>query len=119
MPNETQGRVDSNPAENFGDYKGVGNPNWVKGMPSPNPGGKPKKIVAIEKMLDEHHRDVDKLRRTYAKLRKAAHAEMDAGKNEGFTKLYLERIQGPVRELQADLTDAPKEVINWIAENLA
>lgn len=91
---------------------------WLPGV-SPNPGGRPKKIVAIEKMLDEHHRDVDKLKRTYAKLRKAAHAEMDAGKNEGFTKLYLERIQGPVREIQADLDGAPKEVINWIVENLA
>jgi hypothetical protein len=96
-----------------------------------NPGGRPKKLVEIERMLDAEHRTVENLRAVYAKLRELAVEGTDEPKfhegsvcgyvrryNSAFMELYLNRVQGPVREIKADLTDAPPEVVEWLAEHL-
>jgi hypothetical protein len=33
-------------------------------------------------------------------------------------KVWLDRVLGPVREDQIDLSDAPDEVLKWLTENL-
>jgi hypothetical protein len=101
-----------------------GNPNWIKGGPSPNPGGKPRKLVEIEKMLDEEFRDVASTRENYRVLRKLA---LQGAENEMFTPTgapytkttfhpaYMEqlfnRLYGPIREVPVDLTDATDEFL--------
>lgn len=37
-----------------------GNPNWVKGGPSPNPGGRPKAATALKQALEALAEDADK-----------------------------------------------------------
>lgn len=102
-----------------------GNPSWVKGGPSPNPGGKPRKLVEIEKMLDEEFRDVASTRENYQVLRKLA---LQGAQNDVFDKdgavcgqkttyhpAYMEqlfnRLYGPVREVPIDLKDANEEFL--------
>lgn len=84
-------------------------------------------------MLDAEFRTVEDMRRAFTRLRALAMGELVEilDKKTGevirvelkaapeFMKMYLERLMGPVRELQVELTDAPKEVVNWIAENLS
>lgn len=91
--------------------------HWLPGQ-SANAGGRRKSTREIEAMLDAEHRTVPKMRITYRKLRKAAHAELESGQNQGFTKLYLERVQGPVKDLDVDLSDAPTEALNYLREKL-
>ena len=104
-----------------------------KGFPpgvSGNPGGRPKKLVEIERMLDAEHRTVENMREVYAKLRELAvngtlepkfHGPLVVGEvrkyHAAFMELYLNRVQGPVRD-HIDLADAPDEVIAWIEEHL-
>jgi hypothetical protein len=109
-----------------------GNPNWVKGAGSPNPGGKPKKLVEIEAMLDAEHRTVANMKEVFAQLRAMATENVitrwtdKEGKehesirqpNPAFMALYLDRVLGPVKELKIDLTDAPEEVLTYLAEKL-
>lgn len=64
-----------------------------------NPGGRPKVLRDMEAMLDAEHRTLKKLRTSYRALRKAHLVECRTSNNQGFTKLYFDRIQGPVREL--------------------
>ena len=98
---------------------------------SGNPGGRPRKLVEIERMLDAEHRTAENLRAVYAKLRELAVDGVEEPKywegsvcgyvrryNSAFMELYLNRVQGPVREIKADLTDAPPEVVEWLAEHL-
>ncbi len=75
---------------------------WLPGH-SANPGGIRKRTAEIERMLDEDFRSVAKMRFVYRKLRRAALRELEDGKNEGFTKLLLERLQGPVKEAAVNL----------------
>jgi hypothetical protein len=116
--------IDSNRAEK----RGPGNPAWVKGGTSPNPGGRPKKLVEIERMLDDEHRTVENMSRTFDKLRSLATEdrvrtvitkkgdaiEIVTPPDPAFMRLYLERVMGPVRDLEPDLSDAPDEVINYL-----
>lgn len=108
-----------------------GNPDWVKGGPSPNPGGKPRKLREIEAMLDAEHRTVANMRDVFARLKALALGEVaEVTDKDGnvvgvelkadarFMQLYLERTLGPVRELKVDLTDAPDEVVAYLAEKL-
>ena len=109
-----------------------GNPAMVKGGPSLNPGGRPKKLVEIEKMLDEEHRNVASVKEVFAQLKAMATenvisrwTDKDGGEHESirqpnpaFMAMYLDRILGPVKELKIDLADAPEEVVTWLAENL-
>lgn len=71
----------------------------LPGFGSLHPGGRPKSLQAMEAMLDAEHRTLAKLRTSYRVLRKAHLVECRTGDNKGFTKLYFDRIQGPVREL--------------------
>ena len=110
-----------------------GNPAMVKGAPSLNPGGRPKKLVEIEKMLDAEHRTVANVKEVFAQLRAMATenvisrwTDKDGGEHESirqpnpaFMAMYLDRILGPVKDLALDLTDAPEGVLRWVADNLA
>src|ERR1043166_4265183 len=85
---------------------------------SGNPGGERKALRAIQAMLDSEHRDVEKMRETFALIRKVAHGveEPVYYKGEivghvlkydgGWMELYLNRVLGPVKDLKVDLTDA-------------
>ena len=97
-----------------------------------NPGGRPKKLVEIERMLDEEHRNVASVKEVFAQLKAMATenvisrwTDKDGGEHESirqpnpaFMAMYLDRILGPVKELKLDLADAPEEVVTWLAENL-
>jgi hypothetical protein len=97
---------------------------------SGNPGGRPRKLVEIERMLDAEHRTVEKMRETFALLRQVAHGVKEAvrykGKVVGYVMkydgawmtLYLNRVLGPLRELQIDLSDAPDDVLAWVEQHL-
>jgi len=109
-----------------------GNPAMVKGGPSLNPGGRPKKLVEIERMLDAEHRTPDNMREVFTRLKELAMEDMITAHtdekgvehitrrppNPAFMALYLDRILGPVKELKIDLTDAPDEVVAYLAEKL-
>lgn len=81
-------------------------------------------------MLDAEHRTVEQMRETFALIRKIAHGVEKPVFYQGvvcgyvmvydgaWMDLYLNRIIGPVKELKVDLTDAPEDVVKWIAENL-
>lgn len=106
-----------------------GNPAMVKGGPSLNPGGKPKKLVEIERMLNDEHRTVANMKEVFAQLRAMATenvisrwTDKDGGTHESvrqpnpqFMAMYLERILGPVKPIELDLTDAPPEALKWLA----
>lgn len=113
--------VDSNGSE-----KRRGNPNWVEGGPSPNPGGKPKKLVEIEKMLDAEFRDIASTRENYQVLRKLALQGFTndvydkegavCGEKTTYHPAYMEqlfnRLYGPVKELeQIDLSGVSPEAL--------
>lgn len=104
----------------------------VKGGPSLNPSGRPKKLVEIERMLDAEHRTPDNMREVFTRLKELAMEDMITAHtdekgvehitrrppNPAFMALYLDRILGPVKELKIDLTDAPDEVVAYLAEKL-
>lgn len=81
-------------------------------------------------MLDAEHRTVEQMRETFALIRRVAHGVEEPVYYKGvvvgtvikydgaWMELYLNRIIGPVKELKVDLTDAPEDVVRWLAENL-
>jgi hypothetical protein len=88
---------------------------WQPGV-SPNPGGRPRKIVEIERMLDEQHRNVENMRRVFERLRELAlddvtrtfmdrkgdvHVQAEPP-DPAFMRLYLERVLGPVKDVSDD-----------------
>jgi hypothetical protein len=94
-----------------------------------NPGGRPKKLREIEAMLDAEHRTVANMRGVFTRLKALAMGEVvtamvPGGDGEmelkidahpGFMKLYLERVIGPVKDVEEiDLSDAPPEVIDYL-----
>ena len=97
-----------------------------------NPGGKPKALREIEAMLDAEHRTVANMKEVMAQLRAMATENVitrwtdKEGKehesirqpNPAFMALYLDRVLGPVKELKIDLSDAPDEVVAYLAEKL-
>jgi hypothetical protein len=106
-------------------------------VPGPDPrrgkeGGRPPKLREIEKMLDAEHRTVDNMKEVFAQLKAMAtenvisrwvdkdgqEHESIRQPNPAFMALYLDRILGPVKELKIDLTDAPDEVVAYLAEKL-
>ena len=109
-----------------------GNPAMFKGGPSLNPGGRPKKLVEIERMLDAEHRTPDNMREVFTRLKELAMEDMITAHtdekgvehvtrrppNPAFMSLYLERTLGPVKDLDIDLSDAPVEVVRWWAEKV-
>jgi hypothetical protein len=122
----------SNPIDNIPSEKRRGNPSWVEGGPSPNPGGKPKKLREIEAMLDAEFRDVASVREMFTVLRKLA---LQGFTNDVFDKegsrvgekttyhpAYMEqlfnRLLGPVKDLEIDLSDAPIEALTYLRDKL-
>lgn len=91
-----------------------------------NPGGRPKRLREIEAMLDAEHRTVDNMRQVYNRLKFLALGEpvevlfkgtvvnIKLEADPAFMKLYLERVIGPVKELEVDLSDAPPEVLEYL-----
>jgi len=84
---------------------------------SGNPGGRPKVLVELETVLNEHP-TIEAVHAIFAKLRRLAMAG-----DVRAAKVYLDRVMGPVRPVgyvitQDDLVNAPDEVIRWLAENL-
>lgn len=105
----------------------------VRGGPSLNPGGRPKKLVEIEKMLDEEHRTLANVKEVFAQLRALATenvitrwTDKDGNEHESirqpnpqFMAMYLERILGPVKELKVDMSDWPDEMVAFFADKVA
>ena len=97
-----------------------------------NAGGRPKSIREVEAMLDAEHRSVDKMRETFALVRKVAHGVDEPVFYQGavcgtvrkydgkWMELYLLRVLGPVRDVDAAevFKDAPPEVLKWAVDNL-
>lgn len=95
-----------------------------------NAGGRPKSIREVEKMLDAEHRNPEKMRETFDLIRKVAHGvdEPVYYRGEvcghirkyqgGWMELYLNRVLGPIRDIEVDLEDAPPEVVEWLRENI-
>src|SRR5215831_12567531 len=120
--------ADSNKPEQPKRPRGPGRP-FQPGQ-SGNPGGKPKKLREIEAMLDAEHRDPEKMRETFALIRQVAHGVDEPVLYKGevcghvrkyesaWMQLYLDRVLGPVKDIDVDLTDAPDEVVKWWAENV-
>ncbi len=77
-----------------------------------NPGGKPKALREIEAMLNKEHRNVAKMREVFDTIRMLA-LRGEKG-DSGYAKLYLERILGPVKDIEIDLSDAPPEVVAFL-----
>jgi hypothetical protein len=95
---------------------------------SGNPGGVPKWRREIEQMLNDEHRTPEQMRETFALIRKVAHGveEPVYYKGEvcgaimkydgGWMQMYLDRVLGPVRDTDIDLSNAPDSVVRWWAE---
>ncbi len=95
-------------------------------------GGRPPKLREIEAMLDAEHRNVASVKEVFAQLKAMAteavitrHTDKEGNTTESirqpnpaFMALYLDRILGPVKELKIDLSDAPDEVVAYLAEKL-
>jgi hypothetical protein len=95
-----------------------------------NPGGRPKVLREIEAMLDTEHRNVPNMREVFCRLKALAMGEVvsvmvPGGDGEtmielkadpAFMKLYLERVLGPVKDLEIDMSDWPDEVVKWWSE---
>jgi hypothetical protein len=91
-------------------------------------GGRTNRLAEIQRMLDDEHRTVENLRETYGILRQVAHGVDEPVYYKGevcghvrkydsaFMALYLNRIQGPIKELisEDDLADAPDAVVEWL-----
>lgn len=82
---------------------------------SGNPGGRPKALREIEAMLNAEHRTVANMREVFNTLKLLA-LRGEKG-DSGYAKLYLERVLGPVKDLDdLDdlLRDAPPEAIEFL-----
>jgi hypothetical protein len=77
-----------------------------------NPGGRPKALREIEAMLNREHRNVANMKLVFDTIRMLA-LRGEKG-DSGYAKLYLERVLGPVKDIDIDLTDAPPEVIEFL-----
>ena len=98
---------------------------------SGNPGGRPKKLVEIEAMLDAEHRTVANMRDVFKRLKALALGELvevtdkegnvigvDLRADPRFMDLYLQRVLGPVKELKVDMSDWPDEMVAFFAEKV-
>lgn len=81
-------------------------------------------------MLDQEHRTPQNMRAVFDRLRQLATedrvsvfmskkgqpVESVTPPDPAFMRLYLERVLGPVKDLEPDLADAPEAVLRWYAE---
>lgn len=99
-------------------------------------GGRPKRLREIEQMLNKEHRNLEKMRELFARLRSLAMGEpilipvmtasgemTVAAKLEAdpaFMKLYLERTLGKAKVFEDDIdfSDAPAEFLEYIKSKL-
>jgi hypothetical protein len=80
-----------------------------------NPGGRPKALKDIERMLNDRHRTAENMRGVFDQLLVLA-VRGEKG-DAAYMKLYLERVLGPVKDLDdLDdlLKDAPPEAIEFL-----
>ena len=63
-------------------------------------------------MLNAEHRTVANMREVFRTVKELA-LRGEKG-DSGYLKLYLERVLGPVKDIEIDLTDAPPEVISYL-----
>lgn len=96
-----------------------------------------KRLREMERMLNAEHRNVEKSKELYTRLRALALGEVIVvpycGPNgdielkatltadPAFMKLYLDRVYGPVKPLEdesLDLSDAPTETIEYLRVKL-
>jgi hypothetical protein len=109
-----------------------------KGRPFPkgvsgNPGGRPRKLVEIEAMLDAEFRTVESVREAMTVLRKLAvqgirkdvyfRGDVVGQQDEynaAFMALYLDRVLGPVKEpvSASDLSELSDETLSELREKL-
>jgi len=95
-------------------------------------GSRPKRIREFEALLNKEHRNMDKMRELFNRLRALAmgdivlvpvctaegtievKAELHA--DARFMQLYLDRLLGPAKAFEDDfdLSDAPSEVIEYL-----
>lgn len=101
-------------------------------------GGRPRKLRDIEKMLNKEHRNLEKMREVFERLRALAMGEVvtvqhfDANNCEvvtevkleadaRFMQLYLDRVLGKVRSVEEetpDFSDAPLQVLEYLLNKL-
>ncbi len=97
-----------------------------------NPGGRPKKLRELEKLLNTEHRNIPMMREVFNRLRALAMGEpiivpfvgpdgevkleCQLKADARFMQLYLDRIMGPAKAFDdsIDLSDAPDEVLQWL-----
>jgi transcriptional/translational regulatory protein YebC/TACO1 len=98
---------------------------WLPGA-SPNPGGRPRRLVEVEAMLDAEFRDVASIREAFTVLRKLAlqGATNDVFDKEGnvcgekttyhpaYMQMLFDRLLGPVKDLDVDLTGVSPEALS-------
>lgn len=104
---------------------------WLPGA-SPNPGGRPKKLVEMERALDDELRTPEQIRETLRALKRLA---LEGVTNDVFSKdgmllgtkttyspaymeMLLNRTLGPVKEAPIDLSDVPEEELVTLREKL-
>jgi hypothetical protein len=87
---------------------------FAPGAPSANPGGRPKRLVEIEAMLNEHQRTPERVKQALdAAFLYGIRGEKGDAK---YLDMWFNRVLGPVKELIPEdwLADAPPAVLDWL-----
>jgi len=103
--------------------------------PRRNPGGRPRKLRDLQRMLNQEHRTIENMREVLTRLRALALGEIitvpyldpdgmtyqlkaELQADARFMQLYLDVVMGPKRGFDdsdsMDLSDAPTEVIEYL-----
>jgi hypothetical protein len=101
-------------------------------------GGRPRKLRDIERMLNKEHRNTEKMREVFERLRSLAMGEVitvshfnadnctietsiKLEADARFMQLYLDRVLGkarPVEEESPDFSDAPLAVLEYLVKKM-